>query len=402
MDVNAPLESPDLRAEIVRRIAALPPAEWNALTDGAYPFMRHEFFAALENTGCIGPATGWEACFVVLRDAAGLAAAAPGWLKSHSYGEFVFDFSWAQAYARVGQPYYPKLVVAAPFTPATGPRLLVRADLDRARVVPRLLEAITSLARANGLSTVHVLFPDGSDRDALESADWLLRRDCQFHWTNHAYADFDAFLGTFTADKRKKAKRERRRVAEAGVSFETRMGSAISPRELGRVWELHRDTFLRHGHEPYLSRGFFDEAVRTLGDALMFKLAVFGGKIVATAIFFVGRDTLYGRYWGASADFHSLHFETCYHQGIEFCIERGLKRFEPGTQGEHKISRGFEPTLTWSAHYVADARFRAAIGDFLRREAVSVDDYAAAVQSHVPYRDRRGPTDAGDPADPGP
>jgi predicted N-acyltransferase len=397
MDVNAQLELPNLRADVVRRISTLPAAEWNALTDGAYPFMRHEFLAALERTGCVGPGTGWEPCFVVLRDAAGLAAAVPGWIKSHSYGEFVFDFSWAQAYARVGQPYYPKLVVAAPFTPATGPRLLVRADLDRRLVIPRLLGTVTGLARDNALSTVHVLFPDARDREALEAQGWLMRRDCQFHWTNHGYEDFDAFLGTFTADKRKKAKRERRRVAEAGVGFETRMGNEISPRELSRVWDLHRDTFLRHGHEPYLSRGFFDEAVRSLGDALMFKLAVSGGKMVATAIFFVGRDTLYGRYWGASADFHSLHFETCYHQGIEFCIERGLQRFEPGTQGEHKISRGFEPTLTWSAHHVADARFRAAIGDYLRREAASVDDYAAAVQSHVPYRDRR--TSPGDPGD---
>jgi predicted N-acyltransferase len=389
MDMNAQPESLELRVDVVQKVATLAPAEWNALDESQHPFMRHEFFAALENTGCIGPGTGWDACFVVLRDARGLAAAAPGWIKSHSYGEFVFDFSWAQAYSRVGQPYYPKLVVAAPFTPASGPRLLVRPDLDRGIVVPRLLDALTSLASVNRLSSAHVLFPEAPDRDALDARGWLMRRDCQFHWTNHDYGDFEAFLATFTADKRKKAKRERRRVADAGVSFATRLGSEIAPRELGRVWDLHRDTFLRHGHEPYLSRDFFDEAVRTLGDALMFKLACHDGRIVATAIFFVGRDTLYGRYWGASADFHSLHFETCYHQGIDFCIERGLARFEPGTQGEHKISRGFEPTITWSGHHIADERFRAAIGDYLRREAASVDDYAAAVRSHVPYRDRR-------------
>jgi len=395
MDVNAQPEPLALRADVLRTISALAPQQWNALTGGTHPFMRHEFFAALETTECIGPGTGWDACFVVLRDALGLAAAAPAWIKSHSYGEFVFDFSWAQAYARVGQPYYPKVIVAAPFTPATGPRLLVRPDLDRQVVVPRLLSVLTTLASENHLSSVHVLFPDAADRDALETQGWLMRRDCQFHWSNHGYGDFEAFLGTFTADKRKKAKRERRRVAEAGVAFETRLGSEITPRELSRVWDLHRETFLRHGHEPYLTRAFFDQAARTLGDALMFKLAVHGGKIVATAIFFVGGDTLYGRYWGASADFHSLHFETCYHQGIEFCIERGLQRFEPGTQGEHKISRGFEPTLTWSAHHIVDPRFRTAIGDYLRREAASVDDYAAAVQSHVPYKDRRGnPTDS--------
>jgi predicted N-acyltransferase len=403
VDVSAQPEFPTLRVEVVQRVSQLPAAEWNALGDGGHPFVRHEFLAALENTGCIGPGSGWEPCIVTLRDAVGLAAGAPAWVKSHSYGEFVFDFSWAQAYARVGRPYYPKLVVAAPFTPATGPRLLVRPGLDRDVIARVLLRTLADLAADNEISSVHVLFPDAPGRESLEAGGWLLRRDCQFHWTNHGYGDFDAFLGSFTADKRKKAKRERRRVAEAGIAFETRLGSEIAPRDLARAWDLHRDTFLRHGHEPYLTRDFFDEACRTLGDALMFKLARQGGKIVATAIFFVGRDTLYGRYWGAGADFHSLHFETCYHQGIEFCIERGLRRFEPGTQGEHKISRGFEPTLTWSGHHIADARFRAAIGDYLRREAASVDDYAALVQAHVPYRDRRGAPadpDRGGPADP--
>lgn len=392
MDMRAQAEPPVLRVEVAHRISQLGAAEWNGLARDRHPFMRHEFLAALEGTECIGPGTGWEGCYVLLRDAQGLAAAAPGFIKSHSYGEFVFDFSWAQAYARVGRPYYPKLVVAAPFTPATGPRLLVRPDLDHDVIAPALARTLAALASDNELSSVHVLFPEAGDRALLEQQGWLLRRDCQFHWTNHGYADFDAFLATFTADKRKKAKRERRRVAEAGISFETRLGSEIAPRELDRAWDLHRETFLRHGHEPYLSRGFFEEACRTMGDALMFKLARHGQKIVAAAIFFVGEDTLYGRYWGASADYHSLHFETCYHQGIEFCIERGLRRFEPGTQGEHKISRGFEPTLTWSAHHIADARFRTAIGDYLRREAASVDEYAAAVQSHVPYRDRRGGT----------
>lgn len=395
--MNARPDLPALRVEVAQRVSDVAAAEWNALTDGAHPFMRHEFLAALEDTGCIGAGTGWDPCLVTLRDATGLAAAAPAWIKAHSYGEFVFDFSWAQAYARAGRPYYPKLVVAAPFTPATGPRLLVRPDLDRAALAPVLLRTLATLASDNDISSVHLLFPDAPGREALEGAGWLMRRDCQFHWRNHGYADFDAYLETFTADKRKKARRERRRVAEAGIVFETRLGHEISPRELSRAFELHRDTFLRHGHEPYLSREFFEQACRTLGDALMFKLARQGDRIVATAIFFVGRDTLYGRYWGASGDFHSLHFETCYHQGIEFCIERGLQRFEPGTQGEHKISRGFEPTLTWSGHYIADARFRAAIGDYLRREGASVDEYAAVVQQHVPFRERRGTPSGSEP-----
>ncbi len=378
-----------MQASVTRRLLDLDPVEWNALTDGANPFLRHEFLAALERTGCVGRGTGWEPFFVTLRDSQGLAAAAPAWLKTHSYGEFVFDFSWAQAYARYGLDYYPKLVIAAPFTPATGPRLLVRADLPRQQIVPQLLRALQLQAEGAGASSIHALFPDVQDQAEFLGAGWLERRDCQFHWTNRGFRDFDDFLASFTAEKRKKAKRERRRVAEAGIEFEARLGSEISPRELAAAWDLHRDTFRRHGHEPYLSRAFFDEATRTMGDALMFKLARKGERIVATAIFFIGRDTLYGRYWGASDDFHSLHFETCYHQGIEFCIERGLARFEPGTQGEHKVSRGFEPTMTRSAHFIGESRFRVAIADYLKRESRAVDEYAAAVQSHVPYRGRR-------------
>src|SRR5690606_19094022 len=196
---------------------------------------------------------------------------------------------------------------------------------------------------------------------------------------NRGYASFEDYLGSFTAEKRKKARRERRRVDEAGIVFETRTGEEIDERLMDRVYAFHRHTFLRHGHEPYLTREFFSEITRTLGQALMVKVAMLKGRPVAAAIFFRGPDTLYGRYWGAAAEYHSLHFETCYHQGIEYCIEHGLSRFEPGTQGEHKVSRGFEPTLTWSAHYIADRRFRAAVDDYLEREGIAVDAYAQEV-----------------------
>jgi len=353
------------------------------------PFLRHEFLAALEHAGCVGAEVGWLPSYVTLSDAQGLAAAAPAFTKSHSYGEFVFDFSWAQAYARFGQRYYPKLTVALPFTPATGSRLLVRADLDGPRMRQRLLEGIEAHAREASLSSAHALFLDETDRAALERGEWLTRRDCQFHWMNRGYASFEQYLETFTAEKRKKARRERRRVAEAGIVFETRLGTELDARLLDRVYAFHRDTFLRHGHEPYLTRAFFDEITRTLGDALMVKIALRAGKPVAAAIFFWSPQTLYGRYWGSEADYHSLHFEACYHQGIEFCIERGVRRFEPGTQGEHKVSRGFEPTITWSAHWITNPRFREAIRDYLAREGEAIDAYAAEVQSHVPYRDRR-------------
>jgi predicted N-acyltransferase len=375
-----------VRARVHSSIDEIDSREWNALHGTDCPFLRHEFLAALEHTGCVGAGTGWEPCPITLSDESGLAAAAPAYIKSHSYGEFVFDFAWAQAYSRHGRRYYPKLLVAVPFTPATGPRFLVRAGLDRAAMAKRLLDALESHAASRRLSSVHALFLDEPARAACERAGWLLRRDCQFHWSNRDYASFDAYLETFTAEKRKKARRERRRVAEAGIRFETRFGSDLEGPVLDRVYAFHRDTFRRHGHEPYLTREFFSEAARALGDALMVKLALHRSAPVAAAIFFWSQDALYGRYWGAAADYHSLHFETCYHQGIEFCIERGIRRFEPGTQGEHKVSRGFEPTLTWSAHHITDAGFREAIGDYLEREGGAIDDYAAEVREHVPYR----------------
>jgi predicted N-acyltransferase len=382
-----------MKSAVHKSIDELDAREWNALGGDRNPFLRHEFFAALEHTGCIGGQTGWDPCYFSLRDTQGLAAAVPAFRKSHSYGEFVFDFAWAQAYSRFGNRYYPKLTVGVPFTPATGPRLLVRADLDAAAVAKRLLADIEAYATSRSLSSVHALFIDEPAHRAFEQAGWLIRRDCQFHWTNHNYPSFEAYLDTFTADKRKKAKRERRRVAEAGIAFETRLGADLDERTLDHVYAFHRDTFRRHGHEPYLTRAFFSEAARTMGDALMVKLAVRAAEPVAAAIFFWTKHALFGRYWGAADAYNSLHFEACYHQGIEFCIENQVARFEPGTQGEHKVSRGFEPTLTWSAHFIGNRRFRDAIEDYLAREGASVDAYAEEVQAHVPYKQSPGGED---------
>src|SRR5579872_5392498 len=378
-----------MRTGVSKSIDELDPRQWNALSGTDVPFLRHEFLAALEHTGCVGPGTGWTPSYVTLTDASRLAAAAPAFVKAHSYGEFVFDFSWAQAYSRLGRRYYPKLTVSVPFTPATGARLLVRPNLDRALTSRRLIEALEAHARDRSLSSTHALFLDDGDRAAFHRAGWLERCDCQFHWNNHGYESFEAYLETFTAEKRKKARRERRRVAEAGICFETRFGSQLDEPLLDAIYLLHRDTFLRHGHEPYLTRAFFSEVARTLGDALMVKLAVHRSRPVAAAIFFWCPQALFGRYWGAAAEYNSLHFEACYHQGVEFCIERGVGRFEPGTQGEHKVSRGFEPTLTWSGHFIANRRFRTAIAEYLQQEGASVDAYAQEVRQHIPYRDKR-------------
>jgi len=373
-------------SRVVAGLGDIAPQDWDALVPDGTPFLRHAFLHGLETTGCIGDDSGWVGSHALLFDARGLAAAAPAWLKEHSWGEFVFDFAWAQAYARSGLEYYPKLVVAVPFTPATGPRLLVRRDLDYDATARTLLDRLVTLARERHASSVHVLFPAERDAAVLDAAGWLARRDCQFHWHNRGYTSFEHYLEGFTAAKRKKARRERRRVAEMGISFETWGGDALDEPRLDAVYALHRDTFLRHGHLPYLTREFFTHAAREFGTALVVKAAMWRGGLVACAVFFRSADTLYGRYWGAAADFHSLHFETCYHQGIEYCIEHGLARFEPGTQGEHKVARGFEPALTRSAHYIVDARLRPAIADYLAREAHAVDRYATEVAAHVPFR----------------
>ena len=376
-----------MRIQVVERIDTIDGAQWDALDHQGYPFLRHAFLSALERTRCIGEGTGWSPRVLTLQDDRGLAGALPAWLKTHSYGEFVFDFAWAQAYTRHGLRYYPKLSAAAPFTPATGPRCLVRSDLDQPLISRQLIQSLAEYADEQELSSAHVLFPAEADRSLLErDPEWLMRRDCQFHWRNRGYADFEDFLGSFTADKRKKARRERRRVAEAGITFDSRRGSEASPEEILTAWQLHRVTFLRRGNEPYLAAETFLEIARTMGESLLFKFAKHGDEIVAVAVFFVGRDTLYGRYWGCNENFHSLHFETCYHQGIEFCIEQRLDRFEPGTQGEHKVSRGFEPTYTYSAHRIAEPRFRSAIADYLERESEAVERYAAGIAEHVPYR----------------
>ncbi len=383
-----------MHARVLASIDAVTAEAWNALSGDGSPFLRHEFLGALERQHCVGADSGWSPCHLVLEDKSEgesrptLRAALPLYRKLHSWGEFVFDFAWAQAYARHGIDYYPKLVSAIPFTPASGPRLLSQPGNDAADLRRALLDAALAYAADEGVSSLHVLFASADQAGELHARGLLPRRDCQFHWHNRGYADFDSFLDTFTAGKRKKARRERRRVAEAGIEFRTLRGSELSVAEWRRIHALHTDTFLRHGHTPYLGVEFFLEIARTLPDSVVVQAALRGTRMVAAAICFRGADTLYGRYWGANEDHHSLHFETCYHQGIEYCIREGLQRFEPGTQGEHKVSRGFEPALTWSAHWIADARFANAIEAYLRREAAAVDEYAAEVAQHVPFKER--------------
>jgi len=373
-------------ARFLDSIAQIDAQSWNALAGSAQPFLRHEFLLALEESGCTAPHTGWAPQHLVIYDAQGSAAAAmPLFRKAHSRGEFVFDFSWASAYAQHGLKYYPKLLTAVPFTPVCGPRLLLSPSADASALTKTLVRAAMDYARSEHLSSWHILFPSNEIAASLDSAGLVLRRDCQFHWYNQGYESFDAFLATFTAEKRKKVKRERRRVAEAGIEFDTLNGAQLDHSLWSTLYRFYADTFHRHGHEPYLNLSFFKRIGAAMPDQLMLKVARVGREPIAVAIFFVGENALFGRYWGAGGNYHSLHFEACYYQGIEYCIEHKLQRFEPGTQGEHKVPRGFVPTLTSSAHFIVDPRFAAAIRDFARREARGVDHYAAAVNEHVPY-----------------
>ncbi len=388
------------RSRFIDSIAEVDAAAWNALIGLApnaaqadatrraagYPFLRHEFLSALEQSGSVTARTGWAPKHLLVEDSRGrVLGAMPLDRKAHSRGEFVFDFSWANAYAQHGMRYYPKLVSAVPFTPVTGPRLLVSAAADERTITAALVRAARDYARSEHLSSWHILFPIDEDLAVLRQAGLILRRDCQFHWQNRGYESYDDFLASFTAEKRKKAKRERRRVAEAGIEFDTRLGGDMDDALWRVVYQFYADTFHRHGHVPYLNLQFFKLLATSMPECMMLKVACHGNEPIAAAIFFVGEDALFGRYWGASGNYHSLHFEACYHQGIEYCIANGLQRFEPGTQGEHKVPRGFVPTLTSSAHDIVDERFAAAIRDFAAREARGVASYAAAVNEHVPY-----------------
>jgi predicted N-acyltransferase len=277
------------------------------------------------------------------------------------------------------------LLSAVPFTPVRGARLLVGPCADAAPTRRALIAAACERTRSERLSSFHVLFPSENIVGTLGEAGLILRSDCQFHWHNRGYESFDAFLATFTAEKRKKAKRERRRVAEAGIEFDTRLAGEVDDALWRVLYDFYADTFYRHGHEPYLNLDFFKRIGACMPEKLMLKIARHGSQPIAVAIFFIGEDALFGRYWGAGGNYHSLHFETCYYQGIEYCIEHKLRRFEPGTQGEHKVPRGFVPVMMQSAHFICDPRFAAAIREFAAREAEGVSHYAAAVEEHVPY-----------------
>ena len=366
-------------------IAGIAANDWNELAGNDYPFLRHEFLNLAEETHCVAPAQGWAPRHLTIGKKGQLRAAMPLYEKSHSWGEFVFDWAWARAYEQAGLSYYPKLVSAAPFTPAPSRRLLL-ADPNDTEAAHALIAAAIALAGESDCSSFHILFPTADEVPLLESAGLLIRKDCQFHWHNRGYKSFDDFLATFNAAKRKKAKRDRRRAEEHGIRFRRVKGDEMDAATWSVVYALISRTFMRRGSLPYFNEVFFRSISEQLPESILVIVAEKESTPVAAAVFFESDHVLYGRYWGSDGHYDALHFETCYYQGIDYCIDTGKQVFEPGTQGEHKISRGFSPETTWSAHWLAHPEFADAISRYLDEEARHVDRYMDAVDSRSPYK----------------
>ncbi len=375
------------RIRLANGIGSLAAEAWDACAGDGNPFLSHAFLTALEDSGSVGGDSGWSARPLLVEDANGrLLAAAPLYVKSHSYGEYVFDQGWAQAYERAGGRYYPKLLVAVPFTPVPGPRLLVRPGPEAARAAALLLEGLVAAAKQLEVSSLHANFVGPEDAAALGGAGFLLRHGHQYHWRNEAYADFEGFLGALNARKRKAIRKERREVAESGIRLLRLTGTAIEPRHWAAFFRCYIATSEHKWGHPYLTRRFFELLGERMADRVMLVMAEDRGRPVAGALNLIGRDRLYGRNWGCDGDYRFLHFEACYYQAIEFAIERGLAVVEAGAQGEHKIQRGYLPVETTSAHWIADPRFRDAVADFLRRETAAIRAEIAGLGEYSPFR----------------
>ncbi|MBV9782277.1 MAG: N-acetyltransferase [Acidisphaera sp.] len=372
-------------------IAEIPASDWNACAGTDNPFVSHAFLSALEDSGSAGPRTGWLPQHAALRDAAGrLAAVAPMYAKSHSYGEYVFDHGWAHAYERAGGEYYPKLQVAVPFSPVPGPRLLCRPD---AGIPPEALgRALVQACQELGLSSVHVTFCREPEWHALGEAGWLRRIGVQFHWENAGYGSFEDFLGVLSSRKRKTLRRERRDANAAGLVFHTLRGGEIQPRHWDAFYRFYSSTVDRKWGSAYLTRRFFPLLSERLGDAVVLMLAENGGTPVAGALNLAGTDTLYGRNWGVRGEWPFLHFELCYYRAIDYAIANGLKRVEAGAQGEHKIQRGYLPQATYSAHWIAHAGLRRAIDNFLREERPEIRERMERLAELSPFREVLNPS----------
>jgi hypothetical protein len=382
---------------VVQRIADVPRAEWDACARGETaggqrqrhpnPFISHAFLRALEESGSATRKTGWLPQHLVLEDAAGgIAACMPLYLKSHSYGEYVFDHGWADAYERAGGDYYPKLQAAVPFTPVTGPRLLAREGAGRTERQALLLQAAATLTERLDVSSLHITFPMREEWDLAGKLGFLQRNDQQFHWQNEDYRSFDDFLAALVSRKRKSIRAERKRAHESGIEIDWVTGAGLTEAHWDDFFAFYMDTGSRKWGTPYLTREFFSLIGETMRDEILLVLAKRGGRAIAGALNFIGADALYGRYWGALEEHPCLHFEVCYYQAIDFAIQHKLARVEAGAQGEHKLARGYLPVPTYSIHWIRDAGLRRAVADYLKRERAAVARETALLGEESPYR----------------
>ena len=380
------MDGADIKLSIHDRISSLPAKDWDALHDG-HPFLCHAFLDALEQSGSVHAETGWHPQHLALHSHDGqLLGAMPAYLKGHSYGEYIFDQHWADAYVRAGGRYYPKLQSAIPFTPVTGQRLLIAENTNQALIRNRLLEEGKSYVHTYGLSGFHLNFLTEIETHIGENRDFLIRTDQQFHWKNDNYGSFDDFLGSLSSRKRKQIRKERREISASGLSIEAIEGRDITEADWDSFFSFYLDTGNRKWGRPYLNRAFFSLIGQTMPDALVLFLCRSDGKAIAGALNFKDKNALYGRYWGAIAHHPFLHFETCYYQAITYAIAHGLDKAEAGAQGPHKIARGYIPVKTYSIHWLADIGFHDAVGRSLEAERLDVDNAIKALGSHSPYR----------------
>ena len=367
----------------IAHLRDLPAASWDALVPAGQPFLRHAFLSALEDSGSLGPGTGWASEHLLLERDGQLRAALPGYRKWHSFGEYVFDHGWADACERAGIAYYPKLLGAVPFSPVTGPRLLAVEPADASL----LLQAIPEYLVRGELSGAHLNFTDHAlDEQIGQLPGWMERLGCQFHWRNRGYRDFQDFLDTLSSRKRKQMRKEREQVAGHGMEFRWYHGHQLSEAQWDFVYSCYANTYAVRRRAPYLTREFFSLLAERMPESLRVVMAVQGGREVAMALSLVGGDSLYGRYWGCLDEFDRLHFETCFYQGMDYAIAEGLQRFDAGAQGEHKLIRGFEPVLTRSWHYLLHPGLRRAVEEFLQQERAGVRAYAEEAWAALPYR----------------
>jgi len=375
-----------IEVSIIGAINEVSADEWNHLVDNDNPFARFEFLNALEQHHCVGQTYGWLPQHIIVKDNKKIVAASPMYLKNNSYGEFVFDWAWADAYHRSGLEYYPKLVTSIPYTPATGQRFLIKDNERYIELSQLIINTALQHAKTIGASSMHWLFTNTQDTEQLKNKDLIIRLGCQFHWQNNSYTDFDHYLSYFNSKNRKKIKRERKQIQKQEIDIEIKTGSDMND-ELWKIYHsFYSSTFDKKSGMATLSLEFFKSIGETMPESILVLFAKHEGEYVASAFCIRGEKTLYGRHWGCNEEFDSLHFELCYYQGLEYCINNGLTRFEPGAQGEHKIYRGFLPTETWSAHWVAHTEFNEIIRKHVQHEYEGMQYYLKDMHTHSPFK----------------